>query len=353
MKKGYIIILILVAVVGIITCVYLPSQFHTTSGLTAQQKNDSIKILQNNQLISDVSNLGEPERFGIGHDLFNMSRTLALVPLIQSEEQNISVVFMVDIDRNTTIGEFWFDNKSLSYDHVKTLINLTVDSPIVNDSFWDSNLIFITANYSDYTDTAPTYMNWPGRFVTASISMDDPNHQFRDGHKITVIIDDTVPRVISVSDLYTGSHYDYSPVYAVLPPGKEKIFEIAGYPYFPTNESPYKWCTGLTIEPLDAKVYPLIFEESNYQTIRNDTPDKALTYVDFMTNKTERYAGDSSVSSGWWANITLDHNAYIHMILKNTDPNNETIVEVKIAADREMGQIIYDKFRNNEKTNSI
>ena len=239
MKKGHIVILILVAVMGIITCVYLLSQFHTTSGLTAQQKNDSITILLNDQLISDVSNVGEPERFGIGHDLFNTSRTLALVPVIQSEEQNISVVFMVDIDRNTTIGEFWLDNKSLSYDHVKTLINLTVDAPIVNDSFWDSNLMFITANYSDFTDTAPTYMNWPGRFVTASISMDDPNHQFRDGHKITVIIDDTVPRVISVSDLYTGSHYDYSPVYAVLPPGKEKMFEIAEYPSFPTDDSPF------------------------------------------------------------------------------------------------------------------
>lgn len=309
------------------------SQNNDISSLSDKQKSEAIHILVNNNY--NVSDIGEPELFGIGHRSYNSSQTLALVPIIQKSSPN-NDVYLVDIDRNTTIGLFEFSD-DFSYEQEKALINITVDAPIVNDTFWNSSLIFITANYSSVMNTTPDYLNWTGRFVNVDISTDDPDHQRMDMHKMQVTIDDSVPRVIAVSDWFSGEFYHYSPEYAIIPPGKEKLFDIPEYLVHPNATS--LWWTRVIIEPRDSRVLPLIFAESTYYTLINDTPENALVYTDYMTNEQTRYNLSRPMSSGWAANISLKHDAYVHLLLKNPGTNDVAVYVDIIPDRREMDNI--------------
>jgi hypothetical protein len=210
--------------------------------------------------------------------------------------------------------------------------------------------MFIKVDFSGFMDTAPGYGNWTGRFIKADISMDDPFHKYRDFHKVDVIIDDAAPRVIGVSDWFTGLYYQYTPVYILLPPGQEKHINLVEWPFDP-NVTRYLFWTHITLEPQDAKAYPIIFE-GDYNKIKNNLSENALEYKDFMTGDIKRYDGNQAVSSGWSANISYDQYGTLHLILKSAETNRDIQAVVNIVPDQKMINLLSNKSRNISNNNS-
>jgi hypothetical protein len=343
-----LLLVVIITVIAVAACVFLPGQ-NIVPSLTSQQKDMARQVLINDKFINNLSDVGEPESFGKGHELFDTNRTLALVPVMQNG-QNVSTVFLVDLDRNTTIGQFVFTYENITLDHVKALINITVDAPIVKDTFWDKDLMFIKVDFSGFMDTAPGYDNWSGRFITADISMDDPFHKYNYFHKIKIIEDDTALRVLDVSDWFFGDHYTYSPEYVIIPPGQEKQIDIIGWDWF-RNISRYVFWTSVTLEPQDAKVYPIIFEGS-YNKLKNNISANALEYKDSITGDIKHYDGSQLVGSGWSANISFDQYGPLHLILKNAETKRDIQAWVNRVPDREMINILENRSRNVSVNNS-
>jgi hypothetical protein len=204
--------------------------------------------------------------------------------------------------------------------------------------------MFIKVDFSGFMDTAPEYGNWSGRFIKADISIDDPYHRYSDTHKIGVIIDDTMPRVIDVIDWFVGDHYTYSPEYVILPPGQEKQIDIMGWDWYP-NISRYVFWTCMTLDPQDAKVYPIIFR-GDYNKIKNNLSANALEYKDALTGDIKRYDGSQLVGSGWSANISYDQYGPLHLSLKSAETNREIQAWVNRVPDREIANILKNRSRN-------
>lgn len=304
--------------------------------MTAQQKDKVRQILSDNNI--NVSHLGEPENFTYGHEIYETSSNLVIVPIMSNNGKNVTDAWLVDMDNNKTVGHFTFPQDYYSYDRVKKFVNITLNAPIVLDSLQYKNFVFIKADYSSFLDSAPEYINWSGRFINVKITMNDGKHLIR------AIIDDTVPRIVGVNDWIAAILYEHSPQYAVIPPGKEKYVYLIPYRFYVTKLYQNIWWTNVIIEPQDAKLYPIIYEERQLNIITNDTATNALSYKDFMTNDTKRYDGNQAVSSGWSANITVNHrdaNVYISLINRGT---KDIIVEYNLDPDSNMTSTLEEKF---------
>jgi hypothetical protein len=334
-----LLLAIIVTAVIVAACVFLPGQ-NTASGLTPQQQDVARQILINDKSISNLSCIGEPELFDTGD---NTSCTLAIVP-VTIEGQYVKKAFIVDLGRNKTLAEVHCYGNNLSMDRLSSIVNLTMNAPIVNYDFMDKKTTRITFDVDGFEDTAPGYNNWTGSFISISMVVDKQGWG-QVFHKIFVTIDDINSRVITVSDYYTGGDYSYSPMYVLLPPGQEKYIDLVERDVYYPNVSRYQLWTHVTLEPKDAKVYPLLFE-GDYNKLKNNLSANALEYKDFMTGEIKRYNGTQAVGSGWSANISSENRSIVHMILKSGETNREVHAEINIAPNQEIVNILDNKSRN-------
>lgn len=314
-------------------CIFFPGQ-NTASGLTSQQKDAVRQILINDKFINNVSEVSEPELFDTG---YNTSHVLAILPVFQNNSQFVNSAFIVDLDRNVTVARINCGIKNLTLDRVKTIANLTVNSPVVSDDFWDERTHDFTINIDSHEDTAPGYIGWSGDFISIRVSS---YYQYR--HDINVVIENQASRVISVIDVNVGPEYTFHTRYVILPPGKEISFVIAPYPFDVTEKYPFLWMTKIKFEPNDSKIYPIIVDKDNFNRITQGASVNALEYTDFVTGDLQQYNGDRAITSGWTANISLDHSANLYLIIKNAETDKDVRAEVNIFPDREMGEIVAD-----------
>lgn len=121
-----------------------------------------------------------------------------------------------------------------------------------------------------------------------------------------------------------GSYYQYEPSTSrvILPYGTGWYHVLNSW----TNWQP-KYEITLTLEPEDARVYPIILDRTNFEKFMSGNSYEVLEYIDPMTNMTYRYDGNSPVASGWSTRINMgNESAYI--ILKNID-DRETKVNIR------------------------
>lgn len=338
------LLLVIIGAAVIVTACVLQSQNQSTSGLTYQQKDTARQILVNDKLISDTSNVGNPVSFNTG---YNTSHTLAIFPVFQNNSQYVDSAFIVDLDRNVTVARINCGIKNLSFDRVITIANLTVNAPVVSNDFWNERTQDFTINIDGYGDTAPGYIGWSSHFISISVSS---FYQYR--HDINVVIEDPASRVISVIDENIGPEYTFHTRYVILPPSKEISFEIAPYPFDRTEKYPFLWMAKVRFEPNDSKIYPIIVDKDNYNKIIQGASANALEYTDFVTGDLQRYGGGREIASGWTANISLDHEANIYLIIKSAETNKDVQAAINIFPDRAMGEIVTDVWLR-ETNNSI
>jgi hypothetical protein len=333
MRSIALLLVVSIAAIAVAACVFLPGQ-NTAPSLTSQQKDAARQILLNDKGIGNLSGVGEPELFDTGD---NASHALAIVPVMQNNSQYVDNAFIVDLNRNLTVARINCGIKNLTFDRVKTIANLTVNAPLVSDDFWDGRRYDFTINIDGYGNTAPGYISWSGQFISISVSS---LYQYR--HDINVVIEDPASRVISVIDLNIGPEYTYHTRYVILPPGKEIYFGIVSYPFDATEKYPFLWMTKVKFEPNDSKIYPVIVDKDNFNRITQVTSSNALEYTDFVTDDLQQYNGDRVITSGWTANISLNHSANLYLIIKNAETNKDVRAEVNIFPDREMREIVAD-----------
>jgi hypothetical protein len=343
---GYValLLIIIVAAIAVAACVFLPGQ-NTVSGLTSQQKDAARQILIKDKMIGNLSDVGEPEIFNTG---YNTTHTLAIMPVMQKDSQYIDGAFIVDLNRSVTVAHINCSIKNLTFDKVKTIANLTVNAPLLSDDFWDERRHDFTINIDGHDNMAPGYIGWSGNFTSVYVSS-----YYQIPHNIRVVIDDYAPRVISVIDENLGPEYTFHTRYVILPPGKETSFEIAEYPFDRTEKYPYLWMAKIEFEPNDSKVYPIIVDKDNYNKIIHGASANSLEYTDFVTGDLQRYDGSRAISSGWTANISLNHYTYVYLIIKSAETNKDVQAEVDIFPDRDMSETIegvWSRETNNSTT---
>lgn len=348
-RTGSIALLLVIIITAtlIAACINSPDRIpmQNASSLTMEQKEETYQLLTQDKSIDNLSDVGDPEIFNTGD---NSSYTLAILPVFQNNSKFVDSAFIVDLDRNLTVARINCGIKNLSFDRVKTIANLTVNAPVVSSDFWDEKTHEFTINIDGYEDTAPGFMNWSSHFISVSVSS---YYQYR--HDINIVIEDPASRVISIIDKNIGPEYTFHTRYVILPPGKEISFEIASYPFDRTQKYPYVWMTKVKFEPNDSKVYPIIMDNNNYNKLTQGASANALEYMDFATGDLQRYSGDRAISSGWTANISLDHQANLYLIIKNAEINKDIQAEVDIFPDRDMSNIIHEVWSREANNSTI